>query len=231
MIRFVLMDIEGTTTSIAFVHEVLFPYATEHLPAFVKREQHRGPVQEVLASVQATASAEGLSAQTREAAIDILLKWIAEDRKHTALKTLQGYLWRAGYEQGDYQGHIYPDVVPVWDRWKALGIGMGIYSSGSVEAQQLLFSYSEEGDLSPYLQAYFDTKVGHKREVSSYTSIQTALGLPAHEILFLSDIEAELDAAQSAGLQTTQIVRPGTIASLKHPLAHDFEACYQLHWP
>ncbi len=230
MIQFILMDIEGTTTSIAFVHEVLFPYASKNLSAFVAEQQSTPEVQAVLASVKQTAAEEGQGKIGSDEAVSLLLSWIKADRKHTALKTLQGYLWRTGYEKGDYQGHIYPDVVPVWVRWKAQGLSLGIYSSGSVEAQQLLFSHSDHGDLSPYLEAYFDTKIGHKREVPSYLGIQAALQIPVEQILFLSDVEAELDAALAAGYQTTQIVRPGTEPSLKHPLARDFEECFALYW-
>ncbi len=229
MIEFVLMDIEGTTTSIGFVHNELFPYASENLSAFVAEQQSTPKVQAVLASVKETALEEGLGKISNEEAVALMHSWIKADRKHTALKTLQGYLWRRGYEKGDYEGHIYPDVVPVWDRWKALGISLGIYSSGSVEAQKLLFSYSDYGDLTPYLDAYFDTKVGHKREVSSYLAIQSVLQVPAEQILFLSDVEAELDAALAAGFQVTQIVRNGTEPSLKHTLALDFEECFALH--
>lgn len=166
MTRFVLMDIEGTTTSISFVHEVLFPYASTHLEEFVRNRLTEPAIQAELAAVQQTVLEESGQTLTDEAAIAQLLQWIEEDRKHTALKTLQGYLWRLGYENGDYKGHLYPDVVPVWDKWRAASIGLGIYSSGSVEAQELLFGYSEYGDLTPYLSAYFDTKIGHKRETS-----------------------------------------------------------------
>ncbi|MEN0006168.1 MAG: acireductone synthase [Bacteroidota bacterium] len=222
MTQFILMDIEGTTTSIAFVHEVLFPYASQHLEAFVKEHQTDKKVQAELDAVKATVLSERGVEIDNAMAIQKLLDWIAADRKHTALKTLQGYLWRFGYESGEYQGHIYPDVVPAMLRWKAAGVKMGIYSSGSVEAQQLLFGHSEAGDLRPYLSAYFDTKIGHKREVESYQTIQRQLNIPASSILFLSDIEAELDAARTAGFQTIQLVRPGTAASTKHPTVTSF---------
>ncbi len=222
MIRFVLMDIEGTTTSISFVHEVLFPYARTHLAEYVQRRAGDPRVREALAAVKATVEEETGRAIADDAAIQQLLRWIEEDRKHTALKSLQGYLWKAGYETGEYRGHIYPDVLPVMQQWRERGIRMGIYSSGSVAAQKLLFGYSEEGDLTPYLSAYFDTRTGHKREVDSYRKIREKLNLPAADILFLSDVPAELDAAREAGLQTTQLVRPGTPASDRHPVAKDF---------
>lgn len=224
MIKFVLMDIEGTTTSISFVHEVLFPYASKHLANFIQENAKDPLVQEELAAVKATVLAETDQAIDDQAAIEQLKAWIKADRKHTALKNLQGYLWKRGYEQGEYQGHIYDDVVPVLQTWQAKGIQMGIYSSGSVAAQKLLFGYSEKGDLQPYLSAYFDTKVGHKKEVESYLRIQQALDIPAKEILFLSDVAEELDAAKVAGLQVCQLVRPGTAATDRHPGVESFSA-------
>ena len=222
MINFILMDIEGTTTSISFVHEVLFPYASKHLPTFIPSNASDPKVVSELLAVQATVLEEEGRAISQEEAVQQLLDWIRQDRKHTALKTLQGYLWREGYETKQYQGHIYEDVLPVMQQWEAAGKGMGIYSSGSVEAQKLLFGYSDKGDLTPYLSAYFDTKIGHKREIQSYHNIQSKLAIPATEILFLSDVEQELDAAKAAGFQTVQLLRPGTNASQKHPTVTTF---------
>lgn len=222
MIQYILMDIEGTTTSIAFVHEVLFPYASAHLEHFIRENAHLPQVKTELAAVQATVLEEQGKPISEQEAVNQLLQWIQEDRKHTALKNLQGYLWKSGYETGQYKGHIYDDVVPEMQKWQAEGKQMGIYSSGSVEAQQLLFRYSEKGDLTPYLSAYFDTNVGHKREVLSYHNIQQALQIPASEILFLSDVGAELDAAKTAGFQTIQVVRPGTQPTIEHPTVRDF---------
>lgn len=223
MIKFILMDIEGTTTSISFVHEVLFPYASAHLEDYIRTNAQEANVQEELAAVKATVLEEQNQSLSDQEAIQQLLQWIKEDRKHTALKNLQGYLWKTGYETGQYQGHIYDDVVPALDRWKAAGKQLGIYSSGSVPAQKLLFGYSDKGDLTPYLSAYFDTKIGHKREVPSYQNIQSELDIPAENILFLSDVEQELDAAQSAGFQTIQLVRPGTVATTKHRTVQTFD--------
>lgn len=217
MIQFVLMDIEGTTTAISFVHEVLFPYATKHLSNFIQENAEDPLVRQELGAVKATVLAEKGQAIDNQAAIDQLKAWIKEDRKHTALKNLQGYLWEQGYEKGEYQGHIYEDVVPVLEKWQAQGIRMGIYSSGSVKAQQLLFAYSDKGNLRSFLSAYFDTKIGHKRELMSYLRIQEALDIPAGGILFLSDVAEELDAAKAAGFQVCQLVRPGTEASERHP--------------
>lgn len=222
MIQFILMDIEGTTTSISFVHEVLFPYASAHMEDFVRSNTNDSRIQQALEDVKKTVQEEDQKALSDQEAVEQLLQWIKEDRKHTALKALQGYLWKNGYETGEYKGHIYDDVVPLLEKWKEAGIKMGIYSSGSVEAQKLLFGFSEKGDLTPYLSAYFDTRVGHKREVESYQTIQNILDVPAENILFLSDVQEELDAAKAAGFQTTQLVRPGTEACSEHQTVSDF---------
>lgn len=223
MIRFILMDIEGTTTSIAFVHEVLFPYASKHLASFIQENTATEEVQKALEAVKVTVAEENGVSIDEQQAISSLHQWIKEDRKHTALKSLQGFLWKTAYESGDYQGHIYPDVVPEWKKWKAKGLDLGIYSSGSVEAQKLLFGYSEEGDLRSYLSAYFDTTTGHKREAASYQKIAAALEYKPQEILFLSDVEAELDAAKEAGMSVVQLVRPGTPPSVNHMQVSRFD--------
>ena len=216
------MDIEGTTTSIDFVHQTLFPYAATHLPNYIQLHQNKPEIQVELEKVKQTVQEEAGKSIEGEAVVQQLLQWIKEDRKHPALKAIQGYLWRDGYEQGEYQGHIYDDVVPAWNSWKAVGLGLGIYSSGSVPAQKLLFGYSEQGDLRPYLSAYFDTGVGHKREVDSYRQIASQLDLPAESILFLSDVKEELDAAKEAGYQVIWLDRPGTKTSSAHPVVRSF---------
>lgn len=214
--QFILTDIEGTTTDINFVHKVLFPYSTEKLPQFVETKLLDAEVALALAQTRATLKEENLPHETTQDLISGLLFWIEEDRKHPALKTLQGLIWAEGYLSGGFKGHVYPDVVPALERWKQQGLRIGIYSSGSVAAQKLLFGYSAYGDLNPFFEANFDTAVGHKREVSSYQNIATQLELSPSEILFLSDIEAELDAAQAAGMQCLQLLRPGTIPSMRH---------------
>ena len=222
MIKFILMDIEGTTTSIDFVHQTLFPYASKHLADFIQDNQKDDSVLNQLEAVKKTVLEEAGTAISNEEAVTTLLHWIKEDRKHTALKALQGYLWRKGYETNQYQGHLYEDVLPNLEKWLASGKKLGIYSSGSVEAQKLLFGYSEKGDITPHLSAYFDTKIGHKREVDSYQNIAKSLNLDANQILFLSDVKQELDAAKAAGMRTTQLVRPGTEPNDIHPVVHTF---------
>jgi enolase-phosphatase E1 len=222
MIQYILTDIEGTTTSISFVHDVLFPYSTQQLPSWVRSHRSEPRVQAALKGVADTVLGEqGL--ETDEAAqIEWLLRWVQEDRKHPALKSIQGYLWKDGYETGAFKSHVYADVAPALARWRERGLKIGVYSSGSVPAQRLLFGYSEVGDLQPYFSDYFDTAVGHKREVKSYQNIQKALGVQAGEILFLSDIPEELDAASGAGMQVRHLVRPGTVVCTRFEGAESF---------
>lgn len=223
MIRFILLDIEGTTTDINFVHKVLFPYSAERLAGFVAQHAEEPQVQEALQLVQATVQAEENRNIDQAGAIETLLQWIRDDRKHTALKQLQGLIWKTGFEQGDYQGHVYSDVPVALENWKRSGLGLGIYSSGSVQAQQLLFAHSVSGDLTPYFSHYFDTKVGGKKESQSYENIAAQLQLPPADILFLSDISAELEAAAAVGMQVTQLVRDAQIPpSTQYPAVSDF---------
>ncbi|WP_303673451.1 acireductone synthase [Vampirovibrio chlorellavorus] len=227
-VRFVLLDIEGTTTDIHFVHQVLFPYSAQRLPEFVKQHAHDPLVREAFQSVRETISQEEGRTLDEAGCLQTLLDWIATDRKHTALKQLQGMIWKTGFEQGDYRGHVYDDVLRALQNWTLKGIELGIYSSGSVQAQKLLFSYSEAGDLTRYFSRYFDTRVGAKRDVESYRRIVTELNLPPMEVLFLSDVETELDAARLAGLLAKQIVREGTTPSDRHAHFKDLLAVEQL---
>ncbi|MDX1942989.1 MAG: acireductone synthase [Saprospiraceae bacterium] len=222
MIHYILTDIEGTTTDIAFVQKVLFPYSYQKLPDFVRTNASEAAVAECIKEAEQTLNTENQLHTNLEQVIEALLFWIKEDRKHPALKKLQGMIWREGYETKGFKGHVYPDVLPQLENWRAQDIGIGIYSSGSVEAQKLLFGYSEYGDLNHLFDHNFDTRVGHKRETESYQNIAKALNLNSEQILFLSDIEAELDAAQEAGMQTIQLVREGTTASERHKTASDF---------
>jgi len=204
MIKAIVTDIEGTTSSISFVKDVLFPYAAQKLPEYVREHAQEAAVQEPL---QLTAQLSGISATDTEALIGQLLQWIREDKKITPLKTLQGLVWQYGYEQGAYKAHIYPDAVQQLNQWHAQGIPLYVYSSGSIHAQKLFFKYSEAGDLTPLFRDYFDTTTGPKQEAVSYREIANAIGVSANELLFLSDIEGELNAAKEAGLQTCWLVR------------------------
>ncbi len=222
MIRAIVTDIEGTTSSISFVHEVLFPYAREHIAEFVRRHADEAEVAEQLRAVSAEAGRE----LDTEGAIAQLLAWISEDKKATPLKTLQGMIWEAGYRDGSFTGHVYDDAVAGLRRWHEAGIRLYVYSSGSVAAQQLLFGYSDAGDITPLFSGYFDTRIGHKRDAEAYRHIVAELALPAAEILFLSDIKEELDAAQEAGMQTCWLLREAEAldANAAHPQVKDFNA-------
>lgn len=204
-IRAVLTDIEGTTSSITFVKDVLFPYARAHLPAFVAEHRDDPGVRRWLT---ATAADAGIGDPDSPRVIDTLLGWIDADVKATPLKALQGMIWKAGYESGAYRAHVYPEVPARLRAWKAQGLGLYVYSSGSVPAQKLFFGHTEAGDLAPLIDGWFDTETGGKRESASYERIAAAIGLPASAIVFLSDIAAELDAAHAAGMATVQLCRP-----------------------
>jgi enolase-phosphatase E1 len=223
MVKLILMDIEGTTTSISFVHETLFPYAKKMLASFVQANAGRPQVAAILAEVKKTVLEETGEKIDVVGCLLALESWIAQDRKHTALKELQGLLWKKGYEDGTYRGHLYEDVLPAWEKWRTAGLKLAIYSSGSVEAQKQIFGFNQYGNLLSYLSAHFDTKVGGKKESASYREIAKQLSLPPQSILFLSDMSAELEAAQTAGMQVCQILRPGTQADERFPSAQTFD--------
>jgi enolase-phosphatase E1 len=205
-IKAILTDIEGTTSAVSFVFDVLFPYAAKHLPDFVRQNAGRGDVAEQLDAVRRDSNEPNADV---ERVIEILLGWIAEDRKATPLKALQGMVWEKGYKAGQLKGHVYPDAVEALKRWHQAGYQLFVYSSGSIQAQRLIFGCSEAGDLTPLFSGYFDTTSGPKREAQSYASIAQAIGLQASQILFLSDIVEELDAARAAGMATSGLAREG----------------------
>jgi len=206
-VKAILTDIEGTTTSISFVHDVLFPYAKKHLPEYVLSHQQDPAVQKVIEETKEIALSP--KSDVKEV-IDTLITWIEQDKKITPLKTLQGMMWQDGYEQVAYQAHVYEDVAESCRKWTEEGLVLYIYSSGSVLAQKLLFSHTVDGDLTPFFSGYFDTKVGGKRESASYLKIADEMELAPESILFLSDTVQELDAAREAGMQTLMLVREGT---------------------
>jgi enolase-phosphatase E1 len=207
MIRAILTDIEGTTSSLSFVKEVLFPYARRRMGDFVREHATEPAVRAQLDAVRTESGAElddaGVVAQ--------LLRWIDQDRKATPLKALQGMIWEAGYRDGDFRGHVYDDAARRLRAWHEGGLRLYVFSSGSTQAQQLLFGHSDAGDLTPLFSGYFDTRIGNKREEAAYGAIAAHIGLPPEEILFLSDIVEELDAARAAGMQTAQLVRDGAL--------------------
>ncbi len=223
--RAVLVDIEGTTSTIAFVHEVLFPYADEHLDAYVAA--HRGEPEVAQALLDAAREAGEPPDADDATVLAHLHRWIAEDRKSTPLKTLQGLIWAEGYAASGLRGHVYPDAAAGLRRWHAAGLALYVYSSGSVAAQRVLFANSAQGDLTPLFSGYFDTTTGPKREAASYGVIARTIGLAPGEIVFLSDVDAELDAARAAGMQTVRLLRPADTppgATTTHPHAADFGA-------
>lgn len=203
MIKAIVTDIEGTTSSLSFVKDVLFPYARAHLAEFVRSHADDADVKALLNDSRAEAGA-GLDT---EQLIGQFIRWIDEDRKITPLKSLQGLIWEAGYRQGDFTGHVYRDAAENLKKWHADGMALYVYSSGSVYAQKLLFGHSDFGDLTPLFSGYFDTHIGGKREQAAYEKIAAQLGLPAGDVLFLSDIKEELDAARGAGFKTIWLTR------------------------
>jgi enolase-phosphatase E1 len=210
MIKAILTDIEGTTSSLAFVKDVLFPYARKHLAEYVTQHAERDDVRSLLDQ----AGQEMGSTQSDNAIIAQMIRSIDEDKKITPLKALQGMIWEHGYKHGDYTGHLYDDAYTNLQKWHQTGIKLYVYSSGSVHAQKLLFGYSDKGDLTTWFSGYFDTNIGHKREASAYQKIIQKIGFSAEQILFLSDIREELDAAQTAGMQTCWLVRDAQFSAL-----------------
>ena len=200
----ILTDIEGTTSSISFVKDVLFPYARARLPGFVSAHGQRPEVRRWLDAVAIEIAA---GACQDAVIVEALQGWIDEDRKHTALKALQGMIWQDGYRSADFTAHIYPDASTQLRAWHDAGLPLAVYSSGSVPAQKLFFGHSDAGDLTGLFSGWFDTEVGHKRDADSYREIARRLDRPAHDILFLSDVVEELDAARDAGLRTVLIDR------------------------
>jgi enolase-phosphatase E1 len=216
----ILTDIEGTTTSIGFVHEVLFPYSSRELENFIRSRAHEPYVTQIIyqvlnygpdANLSETNACQGpmpiLQEPQIKKAVEILRHWINLDLKIKPLKDLQGLIWRTGYESGAYQGHVYQDAYEELIKWHSAGIPIYIYSSGSITAQKLLFGYTPFGDLNYLFSGNFDTNIGGKKENESYQKIVNNINLPAQNILFLSDIESELNAAREAGLQTAHLVR------------------------
>lgn len=203
-VKAVVNDIEGTTSSLAFVQEVLFPYSRARMVDYVA--EHRAAVEPILDIVRLTEERPDLD---DVGVARLLVRWIDEDRKAAPLKALQGIIWREGYESGEIEGHVYEDAARNLKRWRARGLRLAVYSSGSVEAQKLLFGMSELGDLTPLFSAWFDTAVGAKGEAESYGRIAAALRLAPAEILFLTDAPAEVEAATAAGFKTVRLVRDG----------------------
>ena len=208
---YILMDIEGTTSSISFVKDVLFPYFLLNIDDINKLSNIKEVKYAFGQVLRIVKREENRDITTSEEVILELKKWCGQDLKITPLKTLQGILWQKGYQNGELLGHVYDDVPVMLENWNLLGKKMGIFSSGSVNAQKLLFSHSVKGNLSTYFSNYFDTNIGSKRDSDTYSLITKHLALPSNRILFLSDVIEELDAADKAGIKTIQITREGNL--------------------
>ncbi|MCR4302216.1 MAG: acireductone synthase [Sulfuricaulis sp.] len=221
MTKVILTDIEGTTSSLSFVKDVLFPYARERIVEFVRQHVEEPSVKKELEEVRRLS---GKNLNDSEI-IEQLIRWIDEDKKITPLKSLQGMIWEDGYKKGDFKGHVYEDAVQHLKKWKQAGLKLYIFSSGSVQAQKLLFAHTEYGDLTPLFSGYFDTTIGSKREAESYRKIADSIGMPPGEILFLSDIREELDAARAAGMPVKWLIRDGALdTKAAHRQIRNFDA-------
>lgn len=218
-IKAIVTDIEGTTSSLSFVKDTLFPYAYKNLPDFVLDNEDK--ISALLDDVREIERNPDLSI---EEVIEVLLRYIDEDKKITPLKTLQGMIWKEGYKAGELVGHIYDDALVGLKRWKDQGIDLYIYSSGSVPAQKMLFGHTNVGDINALFSGYFDTTTGGKKDLESYIKIAAEIGLPAQEILFLSDCVEEISAAAAAGMNVVILDRDGTaLDALGHNIVQDFD--------
>ncbi len=237
-IRAILLDIEGTTASMDFVYGVLFPFARARVEEFLLGHFADADVQQDLEALWRQRAAEADessdlvpwredSPESRLKSAAAYIHWLMDrDRKLSALKSLQGRIWEAGYRSGELRGQVYPDVAPALARWRRQSRAIAIFSSGSVLAQKLLFAHSTAGDLTPFIGAYFDTAMGPKQDEQSYRRIAAALALAPGEIMFLSDVVGELDAARRAGLETLVCVRPGAAEprGASHPIIRTLDA-------
>ncbi|MBX3289092.1 MAG: acireductone synthase [Acidobacteria bacterium] len=229
MVKAILLDIEGTTTPIDFVHNTLFPYARARMAGFV--QQNLNDLKFEIAQLEKEREADSeytgeFKPDAANSVSDYLVFLIDNDRKSTPLKAIQGMIWQAGYASGDLVSTVYPDVADALKKWKEEKRTVAIYSSGSVLAQQMIFKYSDQGDLTRYIDRYFDTNTGHKRESESYRKIAEELALDASEIMFVSDVPEELDAAADAGMKTLLMIRSGETGNMPdhgHKAATSFD--------
>jgi len=234
-VRAVLLDIEGTTTPVEFVHQTLFGYARARARELLEQHWNEPEIREDVTRLRAEHAAESSQSATSPppppwrddiTSVADYVYWLMDrDRKSTGLKSLQGKIWEEGYRTGELRGEIYPDVPPAFDRWRRQGVAIAIFSSGSIQAQRSLFGNTSSGDLTGFITAYFDTTTGPKTAPTSYGRIAAALGHSPFEVLFLSDVASELDAARAAGMRTTLCVRtPGTaLPAGPHPVIRGFD--------
>ncbi len=222
--RGILIDIEGTTTPISFVYDVLFPFARRRIEAYCARADEDPQVAEAVERLRSEQERDVDDHQPFGTGAEYALALMDKDRKSTGLKALQGIIWREGYGSGELKAVVFEDVPPALAGWRSAGLRLRIFSSGSVLAQRLLFSHTEQGDLTAHFEGYHDTTTGPKRDERSYRAIAEAFGLPPQEVIYLSDVVAELDPASSAGMRTALLVRPGNEPTDpgKHPVHKDF---------
>jgi enolase-phosphatase E1 len=216
----VLLDVEGTTTPISFVSDVLFPYARSHLRAYLRAHASDPEVKSALQLLRAECATDGSAPDTVESFAEYAESLMDRDSKSTGLKMLQGLIWKVGFASGALRGEVFDDVPPALRRWREAGLRTAIYSSGSVLSQKLLFASTAFGDLTGDLHAHFDTSVGPKRDPGSYRRIARELDIEPASLLFLSDVSAELDATRAAGCQVALTVRPGN-SSQSAPMETD----------
>ena len=224
--RGILLDVEGTTSAVAYVYDVMFPYARYALDDFLTERWDHPLLSAVKEQVAQDAGAESFQTWTegqepRVCFQNEIKRLMDSDVKATGLKQLQGLIWESGFVSGELRAHVFEDVPPALADWTAAGREIRIYSSGSIHAQKLFFGHSESGDLTPFLSGHYDTTTGPKREANSYQAIAKDWGLEPKDILFFSDVTAELDAARSAGMATLLCNRPGNAPSEPSEPAHD----------
>jgi enolase-phosphatase E1 len=239
-VQALLLDIEGTTTPVEFVYEVLFPFARQHIREFTWRHSQSKEVRADIDALKALHRADKEkgdeppvwqddSIDSQVESVTRYVHWLMDqDRKAMALKSLQGKIWEEGYLSGRLRGEVYPDVLPAFVRWTKQKRAIYIFSSGSVLAQKLLFAHTTAGDLTRYISGHFDTTTGAKTAPASYQSISAKIGSPPTQILFVSDVAAELDAAHDAGMRTALCVRPGNreTESATHTLINTFNLVF-----
>jgi len=225
-IRGILLDIEGTTTPIAFVHDVLFSYARQRVRDYLAKHFNEEAVRADIQLMQNEPDSEQFDVDDVDSIVAHVNRLIDLDRKSTGLKSLQGKIWHEGYSDGTLRAQVFADVAPAFARWRVAGLIVSIFSSGSVLAQQLLFAHTEAGDLTPFISHYFDTGVGKKGEAASYRRIAEEIGIEPGEVLFVSDVVSELAAAREAGMKTALSIRPGNqpqASPEQHPIIHSFD--------
>ncbi|WP_298440866.1 acireductone synthase [uncultured Ferrimonas sp.] len=220
-IQAIIVDTAGTTTDFAFIKEVLFQYSAKALPTFLQEHENDFSVATLLQDVRRLS---GRNDADLAELTSLLLEWIEQDNKATPLKTLQGLIWQQGYLQGDFKGHVFADAATALQQWQGEGKRLYSYSSSSADAQELLFRYSDQGDLSNLFYGHFDTNLGQKKTVQAYKNILNTVSLWPRQVLYVSDDLEELNAAAEAGLQTMQIVRTDNLFTGKHSVHSDFSS-------